>query len=76
MDLISHIDRNIRGLFLDKFLDEDNLVFTTRRDLYSIAQRFKYLYDVYICAQGYNSLHIKLYTDYGIVNIDIIRYNY
>jgi hypothetical protein len=76
MDLITHIDRNFRGLFLDEYIDDDNLIFTTRRNLYDIAHRFKYLYDIYICALGYNMLHIKMVTDKGIVNIDVKRSNF
>ena len=71
MDLISHINKNFRGLSFYEQVNDDSLVFTTKRNLYDIAHRFKYLYDIYICAQGYNMLHIKLITDYGLVDIDI-----
>jgi hypothetical protein len=73
MDLITHINKNFRGLFLDEYINDDNLVFITRRNLYDIAHRFKYLYDIYICALGHNMLHIKLVTDRGLVDIDIKR---
>jgi hypothetical protein len=76
MDLLSHIDRNINGLFLTNSEPYEFIDFTTRRDLYDIAHRFKRLYDIYICAQGYNFLHIKLVTDYGIVDVNIKRINY
>lgn len=73
MDLISHIDKNIYGLFLTDSEPYEFIDFSTRRDLYDIAYRFKRLYDIYLCAQGYNFLHIKLLTDYGIVDINIKR---
>jgi hypothetical protein len=76
MDLITHIDKNIKGLFLTGSEPYEFIDFTTRRDLYDIAHRFKRLYDIYICAQGYNFLHIKLLTDYGLIDVNIKRINY
>ena len=73
MDLITHIDKNFRGLFLVEYINDDNLIFITRRNLYDIARRFKYLYDIYVCALGHNILHLKLVTDRGLVDIDIKR---
>jgi hypothetical protein len=73
MDLISHILHHVRGLRFKYQIDDDFLVFKTKRDLYSVAKRFKALYDVDICNLGYSMLHIKLLTDNGIVEIDILR---
>jgi hypothetical protein len=71
MDLLTHIDKNVRGLFLDNYDEYQQIDYTTRRDLYGLANRFKRIYDIYVCAIGYNFLHIKLLTDYGIVDINI-----
>lgn len=72
MDFVSHITKHIKGLTHVKSIDDD-LIFTTKRDLAEIAHRFKYLYDVAICNQGYGTLYMQIYTDYGIVNIEIHR---
>jgi hypothetical protein len=73
IDLLNSIERNIKGVFLDDCNDYDSIDYITRRDLYSVATQFKRKYDIYVCAQGYNFLHIKLITDYGLVDINITK---
>jgi len=73
-----HIEKNIRGLTrvgsLARREDEVNdLDFLTMKDLYCIANEFKELYDLEICAMGNNVLFMKLNTDYGTIDIDIWR---
>jgi len=73
IDLLISIEKHIKGLFLDSHDDYNSIDYFTRRDLYDIAKQFKRKYDIYVCAQGYNFLHIKLIIDYGLVDINITK---
>lgn len=73
IDILNSIEKHIKGVFLDGCNDYDSIDYITRRDLYDIAKQFKRKYDIYVCAQGYNFLHIKLITDYGLVDINITK---
>ena len=73
MDLLQHIEQKIKGLFLKNHDLHREIDFFTRRDLYSIATKFKNLYDIYSIAIGNNMLHIKLICDYGIIDINIYK---
>jgi len=75
MDLITHIDKYIEGLFLKDNYGYEFIDYETRRDLWKIAKRFKEMYDIYVCALGHDQLHIKIITIYGLVDINIKRIN-
>jgi hypothetical protein len=76
MNLLQHIDHKIKGLFLKNHDLYREIDFFTRRDLFAIAKQFKNLYDLYSYAIGNDMLHLKLITDYGLVDINIYKINY
>jgi len=75
MDLLQHIDHKIKGLYLKNHDLYREIDFFTRRDLFQLANQFKNLYDIYSIAIGNNMLHIKLITDYGLVDINVYKIN-
>jgi len=71
IDLLNSIERNVKGVFLDGYDGYESIDYVTRRNLYDIATQFKRRYDIYVCALGHDFLHIKLITNYGLVEINI-----
>jgi len=73
IDILNSIEKNIKGVFLDGFNDYVSIDYVTRRGLYGIANQFKKRFDIYVCAQGHDFLHIKLITNYGLIEVNITK---
>jgi len=73
MDLKTHISHFINGMKYTDTIDDVLNYITTKRDLYRLANEFKFLYDLDTCALGHDDLFLRIITDDGLKDVFVHR---